>query len=230
MTLKLYELAGADDLRFSPYCWRIRMALAHKGLEAERIPVRFTDKHLIAFSGQKLVPVLVDGDATVFDSWAIACHLDTAYPNGPPLLGNDGSRGTYRFLNKWADRVQNGGIFPMIVLDIFHHLDPPSQAYFRESREDRFGKTLEEVQADRDERLPAFRASLAPLRATLAEQPFVDGVSPSYADHIVFGGFQWARSVSDYALIAKDDPIYDWFQRMLGMYGGMAGKAQGYGW
>ena len=33
---KLYELAGADEnRRFSPYCWRARMALAHKGLEVE---------------------------------------------------------------------------------------------------------------------------------------------------------------------------------------------------
>ena len=39
MTLKLFELVGADPTRpFSPYCWRTRMALAHKGLTAETIP------------------------------------------------------------------------------------------------------------------------------------------------------------------------------------------------
>ncbi|MEL7230464.1 MAG: glutathione S-transferase family protein, partial [Pseudomonadota bacterium] len=32
MTLKLYELCSADaDHLFSPHCWKIRMALAHKG-------------------------------------------------------------------------------------------------------------------------------------------------------------------------------------------------------
>ena len=37
--IKLYELVGADDKRrFSPYCWRVSMALAHKGLEVESIP------------------------------------------------------------------------------------------------------------------------------------------------------------------------------------------------
>jgi hypothetical protein len=42
---ELYELAGADEnRRFSPYCWRIRMALAHKGLDVECIPWRFTEK------------------------------------------------------------------------------------------------------------------------------------------------------------------------------------------
>ena len=33
MAMRLYDLAGADpNLRFSPYCWRAKFALAHKGL------------------------------------------------------------------------------------------------------------------------------------------------------------------------------------------------------
>ena len=55
----LYDLAGAeDDRRFSPYCWRSKMALAHKGLEVKTVPWRFTDKEAIRFSGQGRVPVL----------------------------------------------------------------------------------------------------------------------------------------------------------------------------
>ena len=54
--MKLYDLAGADDdLRFSPNCWRIKMALEHKGLAAETVPWRFVEKDIIAFSGQKTV-------------------------------------------------------------------------------------------------------------------------------------------------------------------------------
>ena len=41
--IKLYDLAAAeDDRRFSPYCWRTKMALKHKGLEFETVPWRFT--------------------------------------------------------------------------------------------------------------------------------------------------------------------------------------------
>ena len=48
--IKLYDLAGADpDLRFSPYCWRVKMAIAHKGLPCETIPWRFLDKPRIYF-------------------------------------------------------------------------------------------------------------------------------------------------------------------------------------
>ena len=67
MTIQLYELAGKDDRRFSPYCWRARMALEHKGLDYETVPVRFTDKDLIAFSGQERIPVVRDGDNVVSD-------------------------------------------------------------------------------------------------------------------------------------------------------------------
>ena len=62
MSLKLFELVGIDETRpFSPYCWRTRMALAHKGLPAETIPWRFTEKGAIAPHGSEKVPVLLDG-------------------------------------------------------------------------------------------------------------------------------------------------------------------------
>ncbi len=67
--IHLYDLAGADPTRrFSPYCWRIRLALLHKGLPFETIPWRFTDKPVIAFAGSDKVPVLVDGDKILHDS------------------------------------------------------------------------------------------------------------------------------------------------------------------
>ena len=38
MGRKLYDLVGEDPAcRFSPFCWRSRLALAHKGLDVETI-------------------------------------------------------------------------------------------------------------------------------------------------------------------------------------------------
>ena len=51
MARKLYELQGSEDKRLSPYCWRSRMALAHKELETEFIPVQFGQMEKISFSG-----------------------------------------------------------------------------------------------------------------------------------------------------------------------------------
>ena len=61
--IELYELAATDDKQvFSPYCWRIRLALHHKGLPFKSIPWRMTEKDRIAFADTERVPVLVDGE------------------------------------------------------------------------------------------------------------------------------------------------------------------------
>ncbi len=229
MSLTLYWLDGRDGHRFSPYAWRSRMALAHKGLDAELVAVKFTEKDRIAFSGQDRVPVLTDGDETVADSWAIACYLEDAYPDMPTLFGAGIGRGEARFINHWADsNVIMKGIAPLVVKDILDHVQPEDRDYFRRSREARFGDRLEEVQRGREERLGPFRDSLGPLRATLAAQPFVCGEAPAYADYIFFGCFMWARCVSSFKLLADDDPIHGWRERMLDLFDGLGRKAVGY--
>jgi glutathione S-transferase len=226
---RLYELAGADPARrFSPYCWRIAMALAHKGLEYEGIPWRFTDKDAIAFSGQGLVPVLVDGGRTVVDSWQIALYLDEAYPDTPPLFGSEQARGASQVFKFWCEQNVHPALLRIIVLDLFANLHDKDQAYFRESREKRFGATLEQFGADRTGALVALRKALDTVRPVLVTQPYVGGAQPAFSDFILFGAFQWARVMSPARLLEPDDPMYAWRERMLGLYDGFAGRALGY--
>jgi glutathione S-transferase len=221
--IRMYDLAGADpNRRFSPYCWRIRMALAHKNLTVETIPWRFTDKAAIAHSGQDRVPVIEDGDRVVADSWAIANYLEDTYPEQPSLFGGSAARAAARFINSWADTVQNASIAPFVVVDVAHHLDPRDRDYFLQSRTTRFGMTLEQFCANREARVAGFRQTLEPLRMTLRSQPFLGGAAPLYPDYIVFGGFQWARTISGFALLEADDPIAAWRERMLDLFGGLA--------
>jgi glutathione S-transferase len=230
VAITLYDLAGTDpDRRFSPFCWRTRMALAHKGLEVEAVPWRFTEKDKIAFSGQGRVPVIIDGDRTLSDSSAIAAYLETRYPNRPSLFGGETGRGLTQFVQNWAETVIHPGVVGFVVLDIHRHIGPEDQAYFRQSREERFGRTLEEVVKDREARLPGFRESLAPLRRTLERQKFLAGTAPAYPDYIVFGAFQWARAISDFELLAADDPVRAWRGRLLDLFGGLARKSPAYG-
>ncbi|MBT3360681.1 MAG: glutathione S-transferase family protein [Rhodospirillales bacterium] len=228
MTMKVYDLVGADDRRFSPYCWRTRFALAIKGLEAEFIPMQFTQKHLIEFSGQDRVPVLVDGETCVHDSWTIAHYLDRAYPQRPSIFGDKADVGTLRFLNMWADRVVLRGIMPLIIQDIFEHIEPADREYFRTSREKTWGGRIEDIHTERDSRVVGFRKTLEPLRATLAEQPFVSGDQAGYADCMVFSCFQWARVMSDFKLLENDDPIFAWRDKMLDQFSGLAKSEPGY--
>ena len=226
MTMIMHDLAGADpDLRFSPYCWRTRFALAHKGLPVETVPWRFTDTADIAFSGQGRVPVIKDGEKVVFDSWSIAEYLEEAAPS-PTIFGGPIGRAHARFVNSWADSVLLGGIARFIVRDLLDVIDEKDKDYFRSSRESRFGMTLEQVQAGREDRLAAFRDTLTPIRLVLRRQDWLGGPAPSYADHIVAGTLMWPRCVSRFPLLAEDDPVTQWFGRMLDRYGGLGRSAK----
>lgn len=221
--LRLYELAGADpERRFSPYCWRTRLALAHKQLPVETVAWRFTEKAAIAFSGQGKVPVLVDGETVISDSWAIAEYLERRYPERPSLFGGETGRAVTRFINQWTDGVLQAALARLLVPDVFAVLHDKDKAYFRESREKFFGCTLEALAARREAYREDLEEALRPLRSTLAKQPFLAGASPAYADHIVFGAFQWARLVSPQRLVEADDPLHAWQERLLDAYDGLA--------
>ncbi|HEX4615846.1 MAG TPA: glutathione S-transferase family protein [Stellaceae bacterium] len=230
MPITLYDLAGAEaDRRFSPFCWRTRMALAHKGLDVETVPWRFTEKDKLPQPNTGRVPVVVDGDRVVHDSTAIADYLEERYPDHPSLFGGEIGRALARFVQNWTETVLLVGLIRLVLLDIHRHCAPQDQVYFRRSREERFGTTLEEVVRDREGRLPAFRASLDPLRRTVERQDFISGRTPAYVDYVVFGAFQWARAISDFEVLADDDPVKVWRSRMLDLFSGLARRAPAYG-
>ena len=230
MTITLYDLAGAEqNRRFSPFCWRARMALAHKGLAVKTVPWGFTEKAKLPTPNAGRVPVIVDGGTVVHDSTAIADYLEEHYADRASLFGGETGRALARFVQNWTETVLQPGIIPFVVLDIHRHSRPQDQDYFRRSREERFGKTLEEVVRDREARLPAFRTSLDPLRRTVKRQDFISGKAPAYPDYIAFGAFQWARAISDFVLLAADDPVRAWRGRMLDLYSGLARGTPAYG-
>lgn len=226
MAIQLYDLAGAqDDLRFSPFCWRVKLALAHKGLDFETIPLRFGEKALIAFSGQGLVPVIRDGETVVHDSWEIARYLDRAYPDRPPLFEGPQAEALAHFLVGWAGTQIQALLMRMIVIDLFGCIHEDDRAYFRQSREARLGAALEQAVMPAADGVAELGRRLEPLRLTLRERPYLAGDRPAFADHIVFGSFMWARCVSPIRLLAPDDPVYAWRERMLNAYGGLARSA-----
>ena len=224
--IKMYDLAGADkNRRFSPYCWRIRMALAHKRLNVECMPWHFTEKDKIKFSGQERVPVLIDGSKTISDSWEIAKYLESAYPDRPSLKLDNGE---VLFIKFWSETVLHPELLQLLVLDIHDNLSLEDQSYFRESREKLLGRPLEEVVENRQDRLPRLQKLLTPLRSTLSKQEYLSGETPGFSDYIVFGAFQWARCISAFSLLNADDIIYSWRDKILNMHDGLALSAVGY--
>ena len=220
----LYELEMRDDRRPSPFCWRTRMALAHKGLDYVTVPVKFTETDKIAFANTKQVPVLVDFGEVVTDSWAIAKYLDDNYYQERPLLMGGGTR----FVNQWVDTQLHPVLLRLVLKDSYDHVHPDDREYFRTTREQRMGKSIDAVFAERGQHEQELKRVLGFLREMLRGQPFVCGKSPAYADYIVFGAFQWARSVSPFVLFDAADPIAQWRDRVCHLYGSLANTVPHY--
>jgi glutathione S-transferase len=223
MTIKLYELLGADDRRYSQFSWRAKMALKHKGADFETIPLLLTDKESIAFANSTSVPVMVDGDVVQTDSWDIAIYLEEAFPDAPSLFGGPIGTGVTRVINSWCDRAVNVALGPLIARDVLDAAHPEDQAYFRETMEKMYKRTLEEVQEGREDRVKNLYRTLDPIRTTFRKgQPFISGDAPAYADYVVFSQFQWARVTSPFRLLEADDPVFAWRERMLDLFDGYA--------
>lgn len=86
MAITCYYVGG------SPFAWRALLALGYKGLEYEAKELHFskgdtqTDEYL-ALNPRGKVPVLTDGDVTVYESLAVLAYLERAYPQ-KPLFGD----------------------------------------------------------------------------------------------------------------------------------------------
>ena len=229
MTITLYDLAGADPaVRFSPYCWRTRFSLQHKGLSFEAKPWRFTEKDRLPDVAQGRVPAVVDhdrGGKAVADSWQIALYLDEAYPERPALMANEASRAGARLVASWAEGAVGAAGFPLILPNLFANIAGKDQAYFRDSREKRFGKTLEQIAVAPEAGVAAFNKALLPAELALAQAPFLSGSSPAYADYALAGTVMWIWVTAPVAPLDPNTNVGRWFDRMLDLNGGEGRKA-----
>jgi glutathione S-transferase len=108
-----------------------------------------------------------------------------------------------------------------VIGDILGRIEPKDQAYFRASREERFGLSLEQMTERRPEYVQALDTALIPLRVCLRRQSWVAGRAPAYADYSIFGVFQWARVISPEDLLTTEDPVFEWREKMLDQFDGL---------
>lgn len=223
MTITLYSLCGTDAARpFSPHCWKAVMALHHKGLAFEERPLAFTAIPTVENGFSKTVPILRDGTELVSDSFRIALYLEEAYPEQPSLFGGPGGVAAARLVEGYSQHVLHTAITRIALVDIHDMLAPADQAYFRRSREERLGRSFEDIAAGRDAAIAALPTALQPLRHMLAFQPFVGGATPLFGDYILFGALQWLRITTGSIHLPPEDPVSLWFEHCLDLYQGVA--------
>lgn len=212
----LYELCGAQpDCIFSAYAWRVRLTMGLKGLEFTAKPTSFTQIPKILDGSYTKVPVLVDGDTTLSESFTICTYLEDTYHDTPSIFGGAGGRENAALI----DNLIITGLYPtitrMIVKDISDQLAPVDHDYFRSTREQRLGGTLEDVQRGREKERERFATFLKPYRRRLELAPFLGGQSLLFADIALAASFCWAKGTSSFDTVNGDAVFAAWFDRVL---------------
>lgn len=93
------------QFKHSAFCEKVRLVLAAKGLDAKLVEVApgLGQLELFRLSGQRQVPVLVDGSEVIADSTEIALYLEQRHPL-PQLLPTDPrEKAKVLLLEDWAD-------------------------------------------------------------------------------------------------------------------------------
>jgi glutathione S-transferase len=215
----LFDLATRSDSRPSPFCWRAKLALSHKHLPFEARATLYSEISTLGDGSFKTLPVICDGGVWSGGSFNIALNLESHYPDRATLFPNDPRHWFAEFVESWVDLTLHPQIFPVVALKIWEQLPSSEQDYFRRTREQRLGMSLEEAHPLSVTKLPAIRASLDPMRRILAQRPFLAGEGPAYADYIVYGALKWYWLSMGSALIEAGDPIAVWFGQVDGARG-----------
>ena len=212
--LKLYDLSGKNDLRFSPPCWNVKLCLIHNNIEFETVPVRFIDKKIIAFSKQELVPILDYKNGFINDSWNIINWLNENYPE-KNIFKNNSSKNFSYFLYLWTSRQLLPILFKIIAHEIPNVLEGDDIDYYIKTREKRINGPITKFVPIISSLIEDFRKSIDPIRKIIINNGFISGNKPGIEDYIFFGNLKWVDVCSSCNLLDHEDPVYMWYKKLL---------------
>jgi len=103
----------------SPPCWRVALALEHKGLAYNSHLLHFDRQEhkspqMLAMNFRCRLPVLRDNDYVVFESLAILYYLDKKYPD-PPIFGRN---------------AEEAGVIMRVICEYQSYAEPPVKQIF----------------------------------------------------------------------------------------------------
>ena len=188
----------------SLFARKIEIALAEKGLPFDREMVAFTQtrgyspKHpaVLAANPKAQVPVLVDGDLTLFDSTVILEYLEDAYPQSPLYPEGAAARARCRLLELESDEI----LLPPLRT-LMHRSEPVTDAGKR---------AQQEFEASKGE--AALARHFESLDRRLGGQAFFCGERFTVADIALFMSLHFARRLKG---PVPTGSLADWYARVL---------------
>lgn len=184
---------------------KVEIALAEKGIAYDRVMVPFNQaegyfpKHpdVLSANPKGQVPVLVDGDLTLFDSTLINEYLEDACPDPPLLPRAPDARARCRLLELAADEI----LLPMVARLMYRtEPDDPDPARQREREAD--GKRAETV----------IEAYYGTMEGQLGDKEYLEGMF-SVADIALFMDILFAGRLGGPPLTPYSG-LNAWYRRM----------------
>ncbi|KAJ7439108.1 hypothetical protein FB451DRAFT_1107440 [Mycena latifolia] len=199
----------------SPSTWKTRYALNFKGIPYKTVWVEYPDiervsRELGAAPARSkpdgrphyTLPMIHDPStgAVISDSTKIAEYLDATYPDAPRLM----PAGTLGLHRAFVDAAQPlfSPVAPYGLPASNAVLHPVSEAYFRRTREESWGRTLEELTPKGEEDVvqwaklkDGFGKMDEWIRAGGEGSKYLMGDVPCYADIWIAGNIQWIKLV-----------------------------------
>ncbi len=229
------------QFRHSAFCEKVRLVAAAKGLDLNLIEVTpgVGQIGLFRLSGQRQVPVLVDGGEVISDSTAIALHLEERHPTPALLPADPASRARVLLLEDWADTalaagarqallqaaaadpVLRGALLPEATPDPLRRLVSALPAGVMAPVSEAVGDLMAPSEAHQ------LRRNLEQLTRLVAERPYLEGERLSLADLAVVAQLSLLRfpasagaplaglgveGVTDHPLFA---PLFRWRDGIL---------------
>ncbi|KAF9933352.1 hypothetical protein FBU30_005756 [Linnemannia zychae] len=200
--LQLFEVVDGKTRKksFSPMVWRAKLALQHKKVNYETVPLTFLDipveiPKVCPNVTAPTVPTLKVGDGEgLQDSFAIAEYVERTYPNGPSIFGNESEKQLQLFFDSYVSTRLHPVIQRLVYIEMYEDQDAENAAYFKSSRE-KGGKTLEQLGGDRTQNLKELKDNLGLIQTALVRSGgWISGAQPGWADFTLISAFVWFHS------------------------------------
>jgi glutathione S-transferase len=159
----------------SAYCWRVLLALEHKGLSYRSHALKFDQQEhkapqMLAMNPRGRLPVLRDGDYVVFESVAVLYYLDRKYPE-PPIFGKS---------------PEEGGVIMRVICEYQAYAEPSLMQIVSTmlyGREPTLGDGTAELMAEAMHRVASEART---IERRLAQSDWVVGESFSACDMVIY--------------------------------------------
>ncbi|KAI8144923.1 hypothetical protein BJV82DRAFT_606709 [Fennellomyces sp. T-0311] len=220
------KLQDAPETHWSPNTSKTRYTLNYKGIPYKTVWLAYSElstevPKLTKKESPITVPIIVDllhDNTVVQDSWDIANYLEEAYPENPSVF--NGNMGVHLFFYNYCDSKLLLTAFKISVFGILGKIGEDAD-YYRKSREDIFGMTLEEVVGDSASNEAELTTALEPIGKILNIFPYMSGEQAGWADLVLAAYFRLiveGRPESFTSLVLNNtkagDAFTTWWKRM----------------